>query len=99
MEEGDPKMQREVFVHAAKSSNEMIFESSNGALSSTAAMNSRRNKLEVDFFFVHEGFEHGGAFIVEALQFRTEASGAQFGMNDFARIKNGGCMPGLHRFG
>ena len=71
-----PKMQRKAFVNAAESSNEMIFERSNGLFSSIATMCARWNKLKVHVFFVHECFEHGRAFIIEALKFRSEAGGA-----------------------
>ena len=71
-----PKVQWEVFVNAAEASDEVVFESADCAFSSIVTMHARWNKLKVHVFFVHECFEHGRAFIVEALEFRSEAGGA-----------------------
>jgi hypothetical protein len=47
-----PKVQWEVFVNAGEGSDEVIFESTDCALSSIPTMHSRWNKLKVCVFFV-----------------------------------------------
>ena len=63
-----PQVEREVFVDAAETSNEVIFERADGAFGGIAAVDSWWGKLKVNFFFAEELFQSFGAFIVEALE-------------------------------
>ena len=64
-------MEREVFVDAAKASNEVILEGADGAFGGIAAVDSWWGELKVDMFFAEELFQGFGAFIVETLEERT----------------------------
>jgi hypothetical protein len=47
-------VQGKVLVNAAKASDEVVFESSDGTLSGVAAVGARGDELVVNFFFLHE---------------------------------------------
>ena len=51
-----PQVEREVFVDAAQSSNEMILECADGAFGSIAAMNAWRGELKINRFVAEESF-------------------------------------------
>jgi hypothetical protein len=61
-------VEREVFVDAAKASNEVILEGAGGAFGGIAAVDSGRGELKVNFFFAEELFQCFGALIVETLE-------------------------------
>ena len=63
-----PQVEREVFVDAAQSSNEMILEGADGAFGGIAAMNAWWGELKGNFFFAEELFQRFGAFVVETLE-------------------------------
>ena len=48
-----PKMKWEVFVNAAETGDEMVFEGANGSFSSVATMDVGRCKLEVHILVFH----------------------------------------------
>jgi hypothetical protein len=92
-------VEREVFVDAAETSNEVILEGADGAFSSIAAVDSWWGKLKVNFFFAEELFQWFGAFNVETLEKRTQSGGAQFGMDDLKSGKDGGACAFFDGFG
>ena len=49
-------MERNFWVAAAETCDQMIFECLDGALSSISAMKAERGELEGDTFLFHEGF-------------------------------------------
>ena len=51
-----------------------------GAFGSVGAMMTGWHKLEVDNFAVHEGFETGGALVVEHLENGAEAMVSKMGV-------------------
>lgn len=57
-------MKREVFVEAAKGSDEVTFESADCPFGGVAAMSAGGNDLEVDGLVVHVFFEDRRAFVV-----------------------------------
>ena len=94
-----PKVEGEIFVNAAKSSNEVILEGADGAFGGIAAVDSGRGELKVNFFFAEELFQGFGAFIVETLEERTQTGGAQFGMDGLKSGKDGGACAVFDGFG
>ena len=66
-----PQVEREVFVDAAKASNEVILEGADGAFGGIAAVDAWWGELKVNYFFAEELFQSFGAFIVETLEERT----------------------------
>ena len=66
-----PQVEREVFVDAAETGNEVILEGAGGVFGSIAAVDSWWGELKVNFFFAEELFQSFGAFIVETLEERT----------------------------
>jgi hypothetical protein len=76
-EETIPEMEREVLVDAAKAGNEMIFERTDGAFGSIAAVNTRGGKLEIDGLVTKKLLEGGRAFVVKALELGAKASRAE----------------------
>ena len=51
-----PQVEREVFVDAAQSSNEMILECADGAFGGIAAMNAWRGELKINRFVAEKLF-------------------------------------------
>jgi hypothetical protein len=51
-----PKVDWEVFIHAAEAGDKMIFKSADGPFCGVAAMDARGNKLVIDIIVVHEVF-------------------------------------------
>jgi hypothetical protein len=49
-------VEREVFVNAAKASNEVILEGADGAFGGIASVDSGRGELKINFFFAEELF-------------------------------------------
>jgi hypothetical protein len=72
-EEMIPKMNWEVFIHAAEAGNKMIFEGTDGPFCSIAAMDAWWYKLIIDIIVVHEFFEKSRAFVVKTLQAGLQA--------------------------
>ena len=64
-----PKVEREIFVHTADSSDETIFECAGSTFSCVLAVKVGGNQLVVDVFVDHKLFQCTGTFIVQALQF------------------------------
>jgi hypothetical protein len=58
------RVEGEVLVGAAETSNEVVLEDANGMLSSIMAMNTRRDQLIVDTFLTHKFLEGEGGFVV-----------------------------------
>jgi hypothetical protein len=67
-----PKMERGVFIDAAQSCNEVIFERADSTFSCIASMHAWGHKLIVNFIFDKELFESSGAFVVELLELGAE---------------------------
>ena len=59
-----PEMEREIGVGAAEAGDEVIFESSNGALSGVATMEAWWDELKIDALGLHVGLEEVGSFVV-----------------------------------
>jgi hypothetical protein len=66
-----PQVEREVFVNAAKASNEMILEGADGSFGGIAAVDSGWGKLKINNFFAEELFQRFRAFIVKPLEKRA----------------------------
>jgi hypothetical protein len=60
-------MQGKVFVDAAQSGNEMIFEGADGAFGCVAAMGSRRYQLVINSLLSREFLQCIGALIIQFL--------------------------------
>jgi len=91
-------MKWEILVNTAQARNEMIFERANGSFGGVATMDARRDQLVIDGFAGHEGFKSFGAFIIETLEFGSEAGSDQAGVhclvggeNAFAGATAHGC--------
>ena len=65
--EAVPEVNRKVGVGAAEPGNEMVFVGADGSFGGVAAMVIRRDKLEVNAFRSHVGFQDVRAFIIKAL--------------------------------
>jgi hypothetical protein len=65
-------MEREVFIDAAQSCNEVIFERADSTFSCIAPMHAWGHKLIVNFIVNEELFESNGAFVVESLELGAE---------------------------
>jgi hypothetical protein len=76
-------------VGTAESSNEVVFECTNGTFSGVAAVNVGGNELVINLFRLHEFFEHRRGFIVKTLHFWFEARLAQSRMANFVCLKDG----------
>ena len=70
-------MKGEFFVDTAQAGDEMVFEGSDGAFGSIAAMDARWGELEVDRLVPQELLEGDGAFVVEALELGAKAGSAE----------------------
>jgi hypothetical protein len=66
-----PQVEREVFVNAAKASNEVILEGADGTFGGIASVDPGRGELKVNFFLAEELFQGFEALIVETLEERT----------------------------
>ena len=91
-----PEVKREVIVHAAKTSNEIVLERANSALGRVAAMDVGRHELEIDLFVPEKFFPDCRALVVEALEFGPQSDLAEFGMEGLEDSENGLSSPGLH---
>jgi hypothetical protein len=81
-------MQGKVFVDAAQTSDEMVFEGADGAFSSIAAMHAGGDKLVVNGFRREKLFEGGGTFVVQTVKLGPEASRNQTCMQFVKGSKN-----------
>ena len=73
-------MEGEIFVGCAQTSNEVVFECADGLFGSIAAMDVWRDQLIVHLFRRQKFLESLGCFVIQALEFWTEASGTKPGM-------------------
>ena len=78
--ESVPEVEGKVFVDAAESSNEVIFECTDGPLGGVPAMYTGRDELVVDVFSGEKLLEDTGAFVIETLELGAEASETEFGV-------------------
>jgi len=92
-----PEMQREVRIGTHEQSNEMVLESADSKFVGVAAVGMRRCQLEVDFFFVHEIFEHLGCFVVKTLKLGLEAGLLERSQNLLVGLDDGGSLAILDR--
>ena len=97
--EAIPEVQGEVFINAARTSDEMVLESSDGSFSRVAAVDVRWNQWEGDVFFGKELFECCGALVVELLEFGAKAHFAKLGVKSLTGTKDGPGGAGLHGLG
>ena len=70
-------MKGEVFVGAAETSDEMVFERADGAFGGIATVEVWRGKLIVDGLCLEELLEGGGCFVVQLLKYGFEATGGE----------------------
>jgi hypothetical protein len=67
-------MKWKIFVGAAESGYEVVFECSNCPFCGIASMDMWWGKLKIDVLFSHEVLERSGSFIVKSLQLGAEAA-------------------------
>jgi hypothetical protein len=73
-------MEGEVLVGGAESGDEVVFEGADSTFGGVSSVDVGRDELEVDLLLGHVGFEGGGGFVVESLELRFEATGAEEGV-------------------
>ena len=73
-------MERKIAIGGAETGNEVVFKRADSSFCSVSAMNMRRDKLEIDALVGHVGLEGSGSLVVETLELRFEASGAEKGV-------------------
>ena len=81
-------MEWKIFVNAAETSNKVVLEGADSPLGSVAAMDTRGCKLEIDSFITQELLEGCRAFVIKALEDRTEARSAKGGMDALVSSKD-----------
>ena len=79
-------MEWEILVDTAETGNEMVFERADGAFGGIATVHAGRDELKVDIGVVQKLLECRRAFVVEAVEFGSEASG------DEARMEGLECL-------
>ena len=82
-------MHWELWVSAAKASDEVIFEGPNGSFSGIAAMDIGWGKLIVNTLGLHELLKGCGGFIVQTLELGAEAGGAEVCVQNLVGCHNG----------
>lgn len=92
-------MEGELGVHTAEASNQVILEGPDGPFSGVAPVNSRGDKLVVNFNIGHVGLENVGALIVQALETRSEAGLGEGSNTALVGLEDGWGMPGRNGLG
>jgi hypothetical protein len=82
-------MEGEVLVGGAEAGDEVVFECADCTFGGVSSVDVGRDELEVDLLVRHVGFEGGGGFVVESLELRFEASGAEEGVGPLVCSQNG----------
>ena len=83
---------------AAESSNEVVFECSDGSFCCSLAVDARWDELVVNTDVGHVVFYDGGAFVVKALELRSETSFGQDCHQYLVCFEDGEGCPGWHGF-
>jgi hypothetical protein len=78
-----PEMEWKVAIGGTETGDEMVLEGSDSAFGSVSAVNVRWDELKVDVLVCHVCFEGSGGFVVETLELRFEASGAEKSVRAF----------------
>ena len=93
-------MKREILVHTAESSNEMILEGLDGTFCRVSTMDARWNELKIHVFFVHEVFQKSRAFVVQSLESLSESCLDESRMDGFVcgeNVLGVSCIHGLSK--
>ena len=73
-------MQRKIWVAAVNTCDQMVLERLDGPFGSVGAMQVGWGELKGESFFLHEGLESFGAFIVKSLENGSQASFGELGV-------------------
>lgn len=64
-------------IRGAHAGDEVVLECADCPFGGVATVKVRRCKLEVDFFFFHEGLEGNGGFVVDSLECGLQPTGGE----------------------
>jgi hypothetical protein len=85
-------MQWEIFINAAKASDEMVLKSSDAAFGCIATVRAGRDELEINVLIVHELLEDLGAFVIEMLETGLQSCLRKMGVEKLVGVMNArGC--------
>ena len=98
-EEPVPQVHGELGVNTAKASNQMVLESSDGAFSGIAPVDTRRDQLVININVSHVSLEYIRALVVQSLETRAETGLDKIADTPLVGLENGRGMSGRDWFG
>ena len=76
-EEAIPEVEGEVGIGAADARDHVIFKCAYGTFTCVASVAPRRRQLEVDALVLHEGDQGSAGLVIQSLELRAKAAGAE----------------------